>query len=299
MPTLITGGNGFVGAHLQQVLPDAIVCDPYAPRFSPTPQHWIKQDYATLDAAWLQANQIRTVYHFASTTIHSSSVADPIADLNQNLIATVKLLETCVQADVQHITFLSSAGTVYGIPQAAPVYETHPTQPISPYGIVKLAIEKYLHYYHQQYGLTYTVLRAANPFGIWQNPQGGLGAIVTFLYKIAQSEPISIWGDGSVVRDYFAVQDLIRACTMATEQQQVGVYNIGSGMGRSLNDVLRVIQHQLALSTVDVTYLAGRGYDVPQLVPDITKIQSELGWLPQISFETAVQETWNWVQTLT
>ncbi len=298
MPALITGGNGFVGSHLKRLLPHAIVCDPHPPRFLQPPKLWIQKNYADLDAHWLSENKVTAIYHLASTTIHSSSVADPVADISQNLIATVNLLENCVQANVKHITFLSSAGTVYGVPQTAQVLETHPTAPISPHGIVKLSIEKYLHYYARQYGLTCTILRAANPFGPWQNPTGGLGAIVTFLYKIANAEPISIWGDGSVVRDYFAVQDLARACILATEMQTEGVYNIGSGVGRSLNDVLRVIEDRLDLSITNVNYLPERSYDVPQLIPDISSIKSALDWAPQCSFETAIHETWQWVNSL-
>lgn len=136
--------------------------------------------------------------HLVSTTVSATSNLDPVADIQGNLVAAVQLLQAMRGTEARRLVFLFSGGTVYGIPRIDPVPEDHPLAPISSYGVVKVAIEHYLHMERQLHGLDYVVLRAANPYGPRQSHAGVQGIIGTYLWKIARGEPIEIWGDGSV-----------------------------------------------------------------------------------------------------
>jgi UDP-glucose 4-epimerase len=154
---------------------------------------------------------MEVVYHLVSTTLPKTSNDDPIYDVLSNLVDTIQLLEACVAAKVRKIVFTSSGGTVYGIPETAPIDEDHPTNPTSSYGIVKLAIEKYLGLFHHLYGLDYVALRISYLYGPYQDPKGQQGAISVFLHRVYAGRTINIWGDGGVVRDYLYVSDLMEA----------------------------------------------------------------------------------------
>ena len=144
--------------------------------------------------------------------------------------------------DVRRIVFLSSGGTVYGNPDTAPVTEIHPLRPICSYGVVKVAIENYLFMYHDLYGIEPVVLRPSNPIGPRQGHFGIQGVVPTFLRRLLDGELIEVWGDGSVVRDYLDITDLAALCLRAGTSEVIGVFNAGSGIGTSVNDILAIIE---------------------------------------------------------
>jgi UDP-glucose 4-epimerase len=182
---------------------------------------------------------------------------------------------------------------VYGVPEVVPIRETAPTRPICSYGIHKLAIEQYLHLYQALHGLEYCILRMANPFGERQRPDGSQGAIAVFLDKALRGEEIVVWGDGTVVRDYVYVQDVARAfCLAAEHTAPAGIFNIGSGEGRSLQQVLGAVEELLG-RPVRRRYVAGRPFDVPVNVLDPTLAARLLGWSPQVSFAEGLRRTFN------
>ena len=187
-------------------------------------------------------NGIDTVFHLINTTLPKTSNDDPAFDVQSNVIETLFLLEQCVARKVKKIVFISSGGTVYGKPEKLPIAEDSPTNPECSYGIIKLTIEKYLALYHLLHGLDYVIVRPSNPFGERQNPNGIQGGIFEFQGKLAKGEPIEIWGDGEVVRDYVFIDDLVegisKAATVGTSSR---IFNLGSGKGYSLNDILKRI----------------------------------------------------------
>ena len=180
---------------------------------------------------------------------------------------------------------------MYGVPKEVPIRETHPTQPICSYGIHKLAIEHYLYLYQQLYGLEYVVLRLANPFGERQRADASQGAVAVFLDKAFKGEEITVWGDGSVVRDYVYVGDVARAfCLAAGRQAPSGVYNIGSGRGQSLLELLDGIKELLGRN-VARRHVGGRPFDVPVNILDTRLAESVLGWQPRYSFREGLKRT--------
>jgi UDP-glucose 4-epimerase len=228
-------------------------------------------------------------FHLVSTTLPETSNADPVFDVTSNLAASLRLLEHARRAGVARLVFLSSGGTVYGHPREIPIPETHATDPLCSYGIVKLAIEKYLELYRQLHGLDYVVLRVANPFGEGQRTNGSQGAVAVFLGRALRDEPIDIWGDGTVVRDYLHISDVVAAILRAaTSDSRERIFNIGSGSGLSLNDVVDGIAEVVGRTPRRI-YHPARSFDVPVNVLRIDRAQAELGWRPALTFAEGVK----------
>jgi len=301
---LVTGGAGFIGAHLVDSLIEQgyqiRVLDRIPVDLRPTWQASANieymmgdfSDHSLIDEA---LKDIDIVYHLVSTTIPASSNIDPIFDVQSNLIGTLSMLQIALKSGVKKFIFISSGGTVYGIPQAVPIKENHPTDPICSYGIAKLAIEKYLHLYEELHGLQTLVFRLANPYGEGQRP-GAQGAIAAFMHKIVTGQPIEIWGDGSVVRDYIHIRDVVDAMVRGIAYTgKHRVFNLGSGQGRSLNEIVEALG-VVSGKPVERVYKSGRALDVPKSVLDIELIQRELGWKPSADFIGDVGTTWNWFQ---
>lgn len=300
MRALVIGGSGFIGSHLV----DALVYSGYSvrtydcmpERFRPTPAgvEFVQGDFrdtATLGDALIG---IDIVYHLLSTTVPGTSNLDPVADIQGNLVNSVRLLALMREAEVKRLVFLSSGGTVYGIPQTDPVAENHPLQPISSYGIVKSAIEQYLHMEHYLHGLDYTVLRASNPYGPRQGHGGVQGVIGTYLWNYAHDKPLQLWGDGSVVRDFIYVEDLAELCVRAGQGAGVGCYNAGSGEGHSIRQIIDAISDVVG-EEIEPDIKPGRGHDVPRSVLDISRAKTAFGWKPRTSLEQGVARAWQWV----
>jgi UDP-glucose 4-epimerase len=304
MNILVLGGNGFIGSHLV----DKLLKEGYTVRvFDKNQEHYRPAlpgvDYHSgefgnrgLLAAALK--DIDVVVHLISTTLPKTSNDDPVFDVQSNVIETLFLLEQCIAQRVKKIIFTSSGGTVYGIPQAVPVCEENQTNPICSYGISKLTIEKYLGLFKQLHNLDYVIIRPSNPFGSRQNPFGIQGAIPVFLGKIVRNEPIQIWGDGEVVRDFIYVADLADALYRAIVYNTTSsVFNIGSGKGYSLKALLAIMQNVTGRD-FSVAYTASRTYDVPEIYLDINRAAKELNWVPNTSLEEGIKYTWDFVNKL-
>ena len=274
------------------------VLDLFGRRFGPLPQQveWVRSDINTEYAIREAITGIDIVFHLAWTSIHETATREPLMDITSNLEPSVRLVDECHHAGVQRVVFLSSAGTVYGPAQYSPVDEKHPTNPISAYGITKLAAEKYLHLYHHLYGLDYVVLRPSVPYGPGQDPRKRQGAISVFLYRLSKGRPIEIWGDGSIVRDYFYVDDLIAAIISAASSDTTHerVFNIGGGRGYSLCELVQVIE-EVTGRRAKVEYQAGRRFDVPAMVLDTSRAATCLNWTPHVELTEGVARTWQWI----
>ena len=194
------------------------------------------------------------------------------------------------------LIFVSSGGTIYGEPENTPILEEHSTNPICSYGISKLAIEKYLHLYEHLYGLDYMVLRVSNPYGERQNPESAQGAIPVFMLKVLQNKPIQIWGDGSIARDFIYISDVVDALVTAVEtNSSEKVYNIGSGVPTSLNDLVKTIEN-VSGKMAKIEYTPQRKLDVPVNCLNISRAATDLGWSPKVSMRDGLNKTWGWLQ---
>lgn len=302
---LVLGGRGFIGSHLIS----ALLSHGFRVRCFDRP-HVVALGRDLLDAPGFEliegdlANEAEVAeaiegcdvcYHLVSTTLPKSSNADPVYDIESNVVATVKLLKHAVKYGVRKIVFTSSGGTVYGNPVSSPIQESHPTNPVCSYGISKLAIEKYLDLFKQLHGLDYTVLRIANPFGERQRTHSSQGAVAVFLGKILRGEPIEIWGDGSIVRDYIDISDVVDALLLAMEQtSDQHVFNIGSGRGHSLNELIRAIE-KVTGRTADCRYSPSRAFDIPSNVLCNKLANQCLGWSPKVRFEEGLEKFAEWL----
>lgn len=303
---LVLGGNGFIGYHLVQALTRAgwqttVYDRAVKSRFVgwDKPPDYVQGELGNRELLREHLAHTDVVFHLAYTTIPKTSNDDPAYDVQSNVVTTLNMLNECVKLHVQRVVFLSSGGTVYGIPEQVPVSETHPTQPICSYGITKLMIERYLFLFRRAYGLSYSILRPANPYGEYQNYLGKQGAIGVFLGRVALGYPIKIWGDGLVTRDYFYVGDLARACVKAAETHIPDlVVNIGSGRGYSLRDILDVIRNTVDVE-FEVQFQPARPFDVPRLVLDVSHAHQALEWAPTVSLASGVERTWQWVLSQT
>lgn len=231
------------------------------------------------------------VYHLVSTTVPGTSNLQIPQELSANVVATAKMLEACVRCGVKKVIFLSSGGTVYGREMQCPLHENTPTYPINSYGVQKITIEKLLYLYNYLYGLDYRVVRLANPYGPYQNPNGILGAATMFTYKALKKEEIIVYGDGSVVRDYIYIDDVIRAMANIVEKDsKYKIFNLGSGYGTSIQQLINVIGSTLGVD-LKIKYLPERNVDVPVNYLDISRYENTFGKLNPISLEEGIRKT--------
>jgi UDP-glucose 4-epimerase len=305
LKSLVLGGNGFIGTHLVDGLLEegypVRIYDRSPNRFRATPQNaeYVEGELGNHGLIRAAVEDVEVVFHFVSTTIPKTSNDDPIYDVRSNLVDTLQLLESCVEAGVRKVVFASSGGTVYGQPRTLPITEDHPTNPITSYGVIKLAVEKYLGLFDHLHGLDYTALRISNPYGPYQDPGGQQGAVPVFLHRLRTGHPVTIWGDGSVVRDYLYISDLVEALKQVAEAEtQQKVFNVGSGQGISLNELVALIAEVTGERPV-VEYVPGRALDVPANVLDVAWAREELGWSPTTELAEGIERTWHWIRTLT
>lgn len=302
MKTLVLGGCGFIGSHLV----DDLLAAGHKVRVFDRAAELYRAPLANVDyrfgdfadsASLAEALEgIEVVYHLISTTVPSTSNLDPVGDIQSNLINTVHLLQLMVQKNIKRIVYLSSGGTVYGIPETNPIPESHPLRPICSYGVVKVAIENYLQMFHHLHGLEYVVLRASNPYGERQGHLGVQGVIGTFMRKILTDEPIEIWGDGSVVRDFIYVSDLTSLAVLAGNSKLSGTYNAGSGQGHSITELISTISGVIHRE-IQPLYKASRGYDVPRVILDTSLATSHFGWTACTTLVEGIERSWKWIET--
>ena len=231
------------------------------------------------------------VYHLLSTTVPTTSNLMIGAELQANVVLSANILDACVRQGVKKVIFISSGGTVYGKNVKCPIDELSATNPITSYGVQKLTIEKLLYLYNYMYDLDYRIIRLSNPYGPYQRPDGVIGAISTFTYKALREEEVSVYGDGSVIRDYIYIDDAVRGILkIESEEATYKLYNVGCGYGTSINEVLRIIQNVLN-KKIKVRYQNGRSVDVPVNYLSINRFKNNFGELNSTSIDEGVRKT--------
>jgi len=301
---LVLGGCGFLGSNLVERLLREGYRIRILDRSNPGCRNLasVKGKFEFLQGNFLNPADIEKaledidiVFHLVGTTLPISSNENPVFDIESNVVGTIHLLQACVRRRLKKVVFSSSGGTVYGQPDRLPIQEDDPTNPICSYGITKLAIEKYLHLLYHLHGLEYTILRIANCYGTNQKAPGPQGAIGVFLSHIMQGKLITIWGDGSTMRDYIHVEDVADAFVKAlTHNSKYRIFNIGTGVGTSLRDLLDKME-QITGIKPRVEYVTGRLADVPANILDSRRAQEYMDWRFKIDCETGLRKTWTWI----
>ena len=219
----------------------------------------------------LKTNGINTIIHLASTLIPGSTLYAYQNDINEVVLPTLNIIKIASQMKIRFIYF-SSGGTVYGNNESGIFKETDSLNPISYYGLSKLFLEEAIQFENRTSGLRYLILRPSNPYGPGQNLKGRQGIIAVSIGKIINNEPISIWGDGSVIRDFIYISDLADIVYQLMEKEVEGkILNIGSGVGYSVNEIISCIERHLRQSAI-INYMPGRSVDVPAMILDINEL---------------------------
>jgi UDP-glucose 4-epimerase len=236
------------------------------------------------------------VIDLAYATVPKTSYGDPVFDLFANLPGSVGLLEEAMAVGVRRLLLVFSGGTVFGPPCALPMAESHPTAPISPYGITKLTIDHYALMFHHTRGLPVVVVRPANAYGVQQRSRTGQGFLAAAIDAILSRREIEIFGDAGTIRDYIHVTDVASGILAALYFGGDGeIYNLDTGIGASNLDVIALLRPlaEAAGHTIQVRHLPSRRFDVEANVLDAQKLRSACGWRPDVSLERGLAEMWD------
>lgn len=238
------------------------------------------------------------VFHFISLTTPGSSMDDPLIEIDANIRGTVSLFELCVENKVKRIVFASSGGAIYGDQNKKIYDENDRTDPISPYAISKLTIEKFLKYFKKHFGLDYLILRYSNPYGPGQNVVGSQGIISIFLNLVKQNKPITIFGDGENIRDYIYIDDLVNITKRIFDKKtRYSIYNVGSGKNFKIKEIVEAIK-KVTGKKIKVNKLPKRDIDVRKISLNIKRIKKEAAYKNFYSLENGIEKSWKWIKNL-
>jgi len=300
--SIVLGAGGFIGTNLCRRLVSAGYRVRAFGRRCQFPEElhgaeWYQGDFTDVAALAAALETFDVVFHLAHSTTPQSANLDMAGDVQGNVVASLALFDLCRKLKVSRLVFVSSGGTVYGLPKAIPTPETAPTDPIGAYGVSKLAIEKYLAVYERLHELDYRILRVTNPYGPFQVPIKNQGLIAAIISKALRGETNEIWGDGSVIRDYIFIDDVVDALVAAASDRSEGrIFNIGSGVGRSVRQVIAAIELALG-KKLDITWKRGREADVPVSVVAIERARDLMGWGPKTPLDSGLAQTIQWWQS--
>jgi len=298
MRILVTGGAGFIGSHVAHAYVEAghevVVLDNLSSGKEenlPPGARLVFGDIGSETAAEvIRTFRPEVVNHHAAQISVRRSVDDPLFDARENILGTVNLLEAARRHGVRKIIFASSGGAGYGEQEYFPADERHPTRPVSPYGVAKMAVEGYLHFYRVQYGLEYTALRYANVYGPRQDPHGEAGVVAIFCLRLLRGQTAVINGDGEQTRDYVYVGDLTRANVEALERGDGLGINIGTAQETDVNTLFRRLR-DLSGSRQEEIHGPGLPGGQRRSVLENRLAYDELGWYPNVSLDEGLALT--------
>jgi len=298
---LVTGGAGFIGSHVAEAyLRDGhrvVVVDNLStgsPARVPAGARFVEDDLTTMNlAALLREEKISVVNHHAAQIDLRASVRDPVWDAKINVVGSLKVFEACREAGARRVIFSSTGGAIYGEPEGEKADEAHPTNPVSPYGVAKLSVEKYLHFYRVEHGFQTIVFRYANVYGPGQNGKGEAGVVAIFAEKMLRGEAPLIHGDGEQTRDYVFVLDCVEANRRAVDSDASGVWNVGTGVETSVIRIESLIRRSIPEPPSTVHGAAASG-EQRRSVLDGRKMLRDFGLPGYTPLEKALEPTIAW-----
>ncbi len=298
------GGDGFLGSRVAAALVGAghrvASFDRYS-RGVPDagPIEPIVGEFLDTDAVRAAVRGRQQVYHFLSSTTPATAENDPRIDLATNVRGAIELFGIAADEGVERVAFASSGGAIYGDQAVTPISEDAVPHPLSPYAIGKLAIESYLRYFERTRGLRSVSFRISNPYGPKQRAASKQGVIPIFLRAIAAGRPVTVFGDGSMVRDYLYVDDAAAmVAATANLEPQHDVYNIASGSGTSLTELVELAR-DVTGREVAVEYLPQPATFVTRSIVDPSRFRTEFGIAPQVDLVTGMGSTWAAIEQAT
>ncbi len=301
MKVLLTGGAGFIGSWVAEALiadgNEIFIIDDLSTgkiQNIPKDANFAKADIKDRDRVEKIFNDFKpdVINHHAAQMNVRNSVEDPIFDAQVNILGTINLLELSIRHEIKKFMFASTGGAIYGEPEVIPCVEDTLPVPISPYGISKYAVEKYLNYYRLVHGLPHVVLRYSNVYGPRQNPHGEAGVVAIFCDRIKHGNPCEVFGDGKQTRDYIYVEDVARANILSLNAEDV-IINIGTAIETSVNDIVSELK-RVTNRDVQVVYSPRRNGEVDRIALEINRAEELLGWRPQVTLEDGLSKTWEW-----
>lgn len=302
MKVLVTGGAGFIGSQVVDRLIEeghqVVVVDNLSTGFRENLNPRAKfYETGICDSSGLgeifDAERPECVNHHAAQIDVRRSVEDPGFDARTNILGSLDVLAHAARTGARKFIHISTGGAVYGEPEYFPVDEDHPLRPEAPYGVSKHTIEHYLHLYRLHYGLAYTVLRYSNVYGPRQNPTGEAGVNAIFIGSMLRGRTPTIFGDGEQVRDYVYIEDIVEANVLALEEGDGGIFNIGSGVGTTVNQVYSLIADILSFPHPP-KYAPPRTGELQKIYLDVSRAGRELGWTPRVEFRDGLAKTVEW-----
>ncbi len=302
MRILVTGGAGFIGSNVADRFValghEVAIFDNLSSGFrefvNPKAKFYEGDlaDAAAVEAAIADFRPEIVDHHAAQIDVRKS-VTDPVFDARVNVLGSIGLLQACTKHGVRKVVYASTGGALYGEGRTLPAPEDHPVNPEAPYGASKHTVEHYLYIWKLLHGLDYTVLRYPNVFGPRQNPHGEAGVNAIFIGLMLEGKRPRIFGDGEAVRDYLFVDDVVAANVLALDKGSGEMLNIGTGIGTSVNDIVRELKSILSFPE-DAIYEAPRPGEIQRIYLDASRAKQVLGWQPTVTFRAGLERTVDW-----
>ena len=301
MKVLVTGGAGFIGSHVVDLLVSAghqvTVIDDLSTgrRENVNPKaELVKADICSPEIGPVfERGKFSVVSHHAAQISVSNSVKDPANDAKINILGVLNVLEQCVANRVGRVVFASSGGTVYGATDKLPAKESLPFAAVSPYGVSKVATELYLNVYREQHGLRFTSLRYANVYGPRQDPHGEAGVVAIFTERMIRGDEVTVFGDGEYMRDYVYVGDVARANLKALTSECDGPFNVGTGVRTSTNRLFAELKRATGYRG-EAKHGPPRAGDLRDSCLDFAKAREALSWSPEVTLSEGLAKTVAW-----
>jgi UDP-glucose 4-epimerase len=300
---LVIGGGGYIGSYLvPQLLATGRRVTILGRRQAPSAPltvntRYVQGSFSELALIQRLLDEHHEVIHLAYATVPNTSYDNPLGDLLENLPPTVQLFHEAAKRG-NRLVLVSSGGTVYGEALSLPITEDHPTQPISPYGVTKLTLERYAFLYAATHGLQVVCVRPSNAYGEGQRPFIGQGFIATAMASAILERPVMVFGDHGGVRDYIHVSDLASGIVAALERGEIGkTYNLGSGQGYSTLDIIERLSFlsKFRDSKIQIIKMNARSFDVRKNVLDSSALKFRTCWEPRVDIESGLERTLEWM----